>query len=535
MRITSTLERVTLFPQGAEVVRVADIDLEEGEHRLILDDLPAEAVQSSLRVEGRADAPLEIGDVDSDTAFVAIADRPGEAERRRLEAEIEALEDETRALDGRRASLETQKTLMDNLAQSPVHPSPDQMTEIDWAARFELIGARLQQVHEALNRLLGERRQLDRKLAEARKRLRDLPAEHERRLFVSIGVRAAKALKGRLEVRYQVRDASWQPLYDARLDTGDGAEAGAAALELVSRARVQQSSGEDWRNVALSLSTSRPLGATTAPELHSEYLDIEPPAIPVGAPAMARTRAMKMAAPEAALDMVLAAAPAAEAFYVEAEEREGTMDVVGFQALFEVPGRVDVPGGGAAKKLRLGTARLPAKLEVRATPLIDVTAYLAAGFTPEGAAALLPGHVSLYRDGVYVGDGALPLVNAGETHELGFGALDQVQVRRIEVASSKGRHGLIKSENTDERHYRIKVVNRHKRPLPVRILERLPVPRHDKIRVETLPDTSPFSTENVDDRRGVVAFRKEVAAGGETVFELHYRISWPKDERIVHG
>jgi uncharacterized protein (TIGR02231 family) len=211
------------------------------------------------------------------------------------------------------------------------------------------------------------------------------------------------------------------------------------------------------------------------------------------------------------------------------------MDLAGFQARFDVPGRVDVPGGGAAKKLRLGTARLDARLEVRATPLIDPTAYLTAGFAPQGAAALLPGPVSLYRDGVYVGDGTLPPVNPGETHELGFGALDQVQVKRIEVASSKGRHGLIKSENTDERHYRIKVVNRHTRALPVRILERVPVPRHDRIRVETLADTSPFDQNNVDDRRGVVAFRADLAAGGETTFDLHYRIGWPKDERIVHG
>jgi uncharacterized protein (TIGR02231 family) len=319
------------------------------------------------------------------------------------------------------------------------------------------------------------------------------------------------------------------------LDTAEDADAGAkraAQLELVRRARVRQNSGEDWRGVALSLSTTRPQGSTGAPRLSSEFIDIAPPPQPAPAP-MVLARAMKSDAAMFETGMVMAAAP--EAFAVDMVESQATVDLSGFQALFEVPGRVDVAGGGAAKKLRLGTFRLPVELEVRSTPLVDPAAYLHAAFTLDAPSALLPGEVALYRDGVYVGDGQLPLINVGERHELGFGVLDQVQVKRIEVTASKGRQGLIKSENTDERHYRIKVTNRHTRALPVRVLERLPVPRHDKIRIETLAGTSSFGQENVDDRRGVVAFTKEIAAGGEAVFELHYRIAWPKDERIVHG
>jgi len=79
MNITSKIDAVTLFPRGAEITRLAKIELEEGEHEIILRDLPQGLVQNSLRVEGKADERLEIGAVDSRTVHIPI-------EVKRLEA-----------------------------------------------------------------------------------------------------------------------------------------------------------------------------------------------------------------------------------------------------------------------------------------------------------------------------------------------------------------------------------------------------------------------------------------------------------------
>ena len=61
----SRVDAVTVFPQGAEVSRVAKVQLEKGPHTVILNDLPADAVPNSIRVEGLASGKLEIGSVDS--------------------------------------------------------------------------------------------------------------------------------------------------------------------------------------------------------------------------------------------------------------------------------------------------------------------------------------------------------------------------------------------------------------------------------------------------------------------------------------
>ena len=47
----SRIDSVTVFLQGAEVTRVAKVQLEKGEHTVVFNDIPASAVAGSIRVE----------------------------------------------------------------------------------------------------------------------------------------------------------------------------------------------------------------------------------------------------------------------------------------------------------------------------------------------------------------------------------------------------------------------------------------------------------------------------------------------------
>src|SRR4030095_5858559 len=77
---------------------------------------------------------------------------------------------------------------------------------------------------------------------------------------------APASVKPRLS--YQLPDAGWRPLYDARLDS----EAG--HVELAQLGEVQQRTGEDWSGVALTLSTARPAVGAGLPELGSWFLNM---------------------------------------------------------------------------------------------------------------------------------------------------------------------------------------------------------------------------------------------------------------------
>ena len=109
----------------------------------------------------------------------------------------------------------------------------------------------------------------------------------------------------RLELSYRVPSASWQPTYDANVDTGSG---GKSRLEFVRRATVTQRTGEDWDDVALSVSTVRVSGGTTPPDMQTQQLAFYEPPIPApeaaakatGAAPRPMARALNEAAPAVA-------------------------------------------------------------------------------------------------------------------------------------------------------------------------------------------------------------------------------------------
>ena len=531
MHITSKIDAVTLFSRGAQITRLAKIELREGEHEIVLRDLPERLVQNSLRVEGKADGKADgglcLGAVDVRPVHVANeGEGLDEASRTRLEKQIEQLEDEALDIEGHLQTAQTQKNLMDNLAAMP---GSARGQKNDWGTIFDLIGERLPKAHFELNARMIERRLLQEKIDTLRGQLADQPEKPVRRSEVKISASADADLTGELSIFYQVREAGWQPLYDARLDTGS--ENTEPMIELVRRAAIHQNSQEPWDDVELTLSTARPSAGTSAPDLSSHVLDILP-----DHPPMPMVRAAKhkiMSAPIGMPDSEVATGVMPEEMIMGAAQEEETISELSrFQASFKVPGRVSLSGKGAQKKVRLGGQTLVPRLQIRGTPILDQTAFLHADFKLVEGLALLPGQVALYRDNVYVGSGHMPLVNVGERHELGFGADDAVTIKRVELKRSKGKQGLIKSENTDEFHYKITIDNHHKQAMSVRILDRLPVSNHEKLRIEQLSDMTEADFYDVDDERGILSFTSEIGAGDEHVISIHYRISWPKDQRI---
>ncbi len=97
LKSVSHVDAVTVYPSGAEITRVTEARLAAGETTLILEDLPGELDAQSIRVEGSGGEGIEIGSVDS--KLVYLSSEAQDAERRRLEKEIEGLGDERQALD----------------------------------------------------------------------------------------------------------------------------------------------------------------------------------------------------------------------------------------------------------------------------------------------------------------------------------------------------------------------------------------------------------------------------------------------------
>ncbi len=204
-----------------------------------------------------------------------------------------------------------------------------------------------------------------------------------------------------------------------------------------------------------------------------------------------------------------------------------------YQTDFVLTQRVTVKTGVGQKKVLISADELKPSLLVLAVPKADAKAYLHAKFTHDSVAPLLPGAVSLYRDGVYVGQGWLPLTVRGEEQELGFGPDDSVKVARVELKRAKGESGLISSMATDEQHFKITVKNLHDWTVPVTVIDQMPVSEDQQITVDLLPMTTEPSEQNYDDKLGVLAWMFDLPAGQEKEIALSYETKWPAKRDVI--
>jgi uncharacterized protein (TIGR02231 family) len=382
-------------------------------------------------------------------------------------------------------------------------------------------------------------REVDRQIKDLEGKLASLAPAQEERTEVKIFVNAAAPLEADISIRYQVGSASWLPFYDARLATGTKTQA--PKLQLVRRASIQQRSGESWDNVALALSTARPGAGTAAPDLQPVTIDYEPDAPPRPAPqamGAARSLAREAAAP-AAVDRVAGidgnerrAKSAPEP--VQAEEVRAKIETQAFQAIYAIAGRVTVPTTGEAKRVQIDEAQLEPALMVRTVPKRDQKAYLYAKMAMARGTPILPGQVSLFRDGTFVGNGRLPLLAPGDEHELGFGVDDAVRVRHAIAEEKRAESGIITSSKTDTRNYRITLKNLHERPIPITVIDQIPVSQNADIKVELLGKLAP-TKRDLDDKRGVLAWEMELKPDEEKVVEFGYRVTWPGAKKVTYG
>ena len=274
-------------------------------------------------------------------------------------------------------------------------------------------------------------------------------------------------------IRYQVGGASWVPFYDARLATGTKAQA--PKLQLVRRASIQQRSGESWDNVALALSTARPGAGTAAPDLQPMTVDYEadsPPPRPMASPSGGGTQHVARGgrpgqsrgrADGEDAQLRAKAAPEPPAGRGAARQRRDA----------GLPGRLSHRRPRHRADHRRGQARADRRdrssiRRSRCAPCPSATqkAFLYAKMTMARGTPILPGQVSLFRDGTFVGNGRLPLLAPGEEHELGFGVDDAVRVKHAIAEEKRAETGIITSSKTDTRNYRITVKNLHERPIP---------------------------------------------------------------------
>ena len=480
---------VTVFTDGARVVRSGLTELAAGPRSLVVGKLPRLADTSSVRVAARGH-DLSLLNVE---VHRRVSAEPLRDETASLRADVERWRDAVQGLDDEDAAELAGLGFLTHLSEAAA-TSLARAVGSGRAGYDELSGMAGHLSASTANTLARRReiavrkRAAEKELAAAEARLRG-PKQGIRQdefIEVTVDLEARAATEAEIELSYHVGGASWRPLYDLVL-AGE-------RLNVSYLAEITQSSGEDWPEVALVLSTTRQGQSRTLPELSPWYIGRPKPPY---APAAAMVRMASMGA-ESAPD---APEPGEVAFAAAAGTRAPKMKRArmliaeiaesesGAGFTYTVARPLAVPADGDPHKTLVAQFDADAVLDYLTVPVLAPEAYLRATVT-NGELLLLPGRARIFHGAQFVGETHLDTVAPGEEFEVQLGVDDQIKVER-KLRRRGTSKALLGGTRTVDIGYEITVDNHYERKATVSVHDHIPVSTDGDIKVRAREATPP--------------------------------------------
>jgi uncharacterized protein (TIGR02231 family) len=411
----------------------------------------------------------------------------------------------------------------------------------DASAVFTFTGDESRRVAAAKLDLQRERDETQRTLDARRREFAQLGGHGAPdRISALVRIELAAAGLVQIELSYLVLGASWKPRYDARVDVAS------ARLRLTQQAIVVQRTQEEWRQVPLALSTARPSIAVRLPDDPDPwYVDAAPPPpppVPAGAPLARSPRTakamMSMSAAGAAaeaFDGVAGMIAAGEPVDIAADLAVAEVERSGTALVFHLPGQVDVPADGSPHTLSLAEFELSCRLEYVAIPILAEGAHLRAKTQNTTGVVLLPGALHVFHalpsGDEFVGATQLELTAEGADLLLYLGVDDNVTVKRELIERDTEKGNILQSGiRRVTLGYRVTLGNRTAAPQRVILKDRLPVPRHERIKLKVY-DLRPEPTART--KLEQMTWELQLAPGEERRVEWRFLVEAPADLSVI--
>lgn len=510
----SRIVAATVYRDEAAITRRAAVELPSGTSLVrFLDVAPGMLVEDS--VQARIDGEAKVIEVVVREVPAADADaqgRAGELDARiaAIALEIAALEDDAKVLDGEWAFLEAISARAGQQAAAAAGTEALDLGQVAEQMRF---------LAERRAGLLLRKRELAAILAE-RRRMKSL-LEWERqaiaprigsRLVQDVTVSSAAGGAATIDLLYRVDGASWRPAYRIRTDVAGN------RTDLEYDALVEQSTGEDWTDVVLELSTADPAVPTAPPEIEPVFVDVfvPPPPSRGKVESLAFDAGRPMAPPgggfgSGGMEGGIFGDPGEDAIAFDS----------GLAVAYRLPRPVSVPSDSAqTQRLRIDSIDAKPRLVFVSRPITGSPPSLRATLENSTDLVLLPGDASIFVAGDYVGETELPAVQGRGKFEIFLGPEPRLEVVRQPTVRNTTTTGLFGGGRQTTLANRVELVNRLPRAVIVELWDRRPVSRNEKIAVAVTDLSRPLDSDpgylEKDAPQGLLKWTIALGAAGST-------------------
>jgi hypothetical protein len=267
----SIIDKITVFTEGAQITRTAHADLPKGKTELVFTELTPNLEPQSIHIKG--DGNFTVLSV---THKLNYLQKPIPKDTiAQLTAKKNTLEEKRQVLENQLIVIGKEWAFLDKNTTQIIGIPNNNLKNTDFKDLADDLHNRETQL---LQKDFDTKKQLKnttQEISTINNQLSALGNNSTTTSFseVHVVVVSPQGSPANFELSYNVLDASWTPTYDLRVTDI------VSPLLLKMRATIQQGSGEDWKNIKLTLSTGNPQESAQKPELQPWMLAFYTPPV----------------------------------------------------------------------------------------------------------------------------------------------------------------------------------------------------------------------------------------------------------------
>jgi len=533
--VTSQVTDVTVYNDRAQVVRTAEVELKQGINKLRFEDLPEAIDSRGIQVDGSGAATV------LDVRFkIEKLDEIPQAAWKELRVRQEELTLEEKAVLQRMEVLRQAKTFLQQIGSKVTHKAETEaepeLNPESWEKMLTLYTGKNTEYDEGLREAEVQLKEIREALGKVRTEIAAQGANlRKQRRVVEVDLEATKAGKATLKLSYIVRGPKWIPTYDVRVDTQT------REMEVKYFALVRQSTGEDWADVALKLSTANPGLGGQHPELKPWRVSLRHPRQTKG---LSRS---SIVMDGVSYKIGSNAYSAGSGLYgssldndapwntpaPEVQTRKTLATRQGASVVFEARGISTIASDDVEHRVAVASISLPAHFRYSAMPKADPYAYLKAKSTNTGTHPFLAGNANIYLDGGYVATSALEAVEPGEDFWVFLGVDESMKVEHKLIKHYQSSEGFRSKTVRHMFEYMMTLKNTHSVQEEIIVWNQLPISSSEGLEVKLLKPKYSKDTDSLkmDDERRMSWFQT-LEPGQEFKIPFSFYVEAPKEMKI---
>lgn len=514
-QVDSKISRITVFLNRAQVTRELKTRVEAGRTNLILSGLTANLDQQSIQVSGKG--AITILGINHNQNYLSDHNRPKSLQvlydslefyRKQLlqeQHQNEVLSKEEQLLLSNQKIGGTNQNLSVNELKAMADFYRTRLSEIG-NGKIK-VDERIKVIHERTTKLKQQIREQN-----------DLYNRNTSEIVVSVSADAATAVE--LEVNYIVVNAGWYPVYDLR------AANTRSPLQLNYKANVFQSTGEEWKNVRLKLSTANPSLGGVKPELFSWYLDFYQPYVKALQGRAAGVQVQRTMKPQDKEEIQVE-------FDIEVPEEAATISdftqtiQTSLNTEFDISLPYTVSSASKPTLVDIRNHEMKAEYLYSTAPKLDQDAFLLARATGWEEFSLLPGEANVFFEGTFVGKSYIDPNVIKDTLSVSLGRDKRIVVKREKVKDFTTRR-TIGSNIREAFAWEVSVRNTKNEAVKILVEDQVPVSRNSQIEVTVLDvDGAKYNKDT-----GKLVWEMNLQPNETKKVVFKYEVKYPKDKTI---